>query len=145
MRDKRTPKDVCGEASLELELISFFRASTVSRLHSCVWSFSACLACFARRTKKRETARSREQGIGGNVQPCKTGSYHSYPSWREGGWLLSLSYVNERSAVPAFKSLSSVKRLIEKCLVYIHSNTLLNWYTFWIELLNNMTREKMQL
>ena len=112
---------------LELVLISFFRASTVSRLHSCVWSFLACLARFAQRTKKRETARSREQGIGGNAQPCKTGSYRSYPSGREGGGgLLSLSYVNERSAVGkistvlAFKSLSSVKRLIEKCIVYIY-------------------------
>ena len=115
---------------LELVTISFFRASTVSRLHSRVWGFLACLARFARRTKERETARSREQGLGGNAQPCKTGSYRSYPSWRErgggGGWLLSLSYVNERSAVGkistvlAFKSLSSVKRLFEKCLVYMY-------------------------
>ena len=48
------------------------------------------------------------------------------PRGGKGGWLLSLSYVNERSAVgkistvPAFKSLSSVKRLFEKCLVYIY-------------------------
>ena len=111
---------------LELELISFFPC-----LYRLAPSFMrvvilACLARFAQRTKKRETARSREQGIGGNAQPCKTGSYRSYPSWREGGWLLSLSYVNERSAVGkistvlAFKSLSSVKRLIEKCIVYIY-------------------------
>ena len=120
----------------------FFRASTVSRLQSCLWSFLACLARFAQRTKKRETARSREQGIGGNAQPCKTGSYRSYPSWREGGWLLSLSYVNERSAVGkistvlAFKSLSSVKRLIEKCIVYIYGRFIVT--RFWTGTLSGL-------
>ena len=83
----------------------FFRASTVSRLHSCVWSFLACLARFAGRTKKRETARSWEQGVSSNAQPCKTGSYCSYPSEAQ-------SEKYRRS----FKSLSSVKKLIQKFL-----------------------------
>ena len=57
------------------------------------------------RTKKRETARSWEQGVSSNAQPCKTGSYRSYPSEAQ-------SEKYRRS----FKSLSSVKRLIQKFL-----------------------------
>ena len=111
--------------SLELELISFFRASTVSRLHSCVWSFSACLARFARRTKKRETARSREQGLGRNAQPCKTGSYRSYPSEAQ-------SEKYRRS----FKSLSSVKRLIEKFLYMYRRFIITRFWTGTLSRLN---------
>ena len=140
---------------LELELISFFRASTVSRLHSCVWSFLACLARFAQRTKKRETARSREQGIGGNAQPCKTGSYRSYPSWWEGG-VAFISFIRKRKKrsrknidCPGFQILEFCQKVNWKMyslhIWTIHSNTLLNWYTFWIELLNSMMREKTQL
>ena len=64
------------------------------------------------------------------------------PRGGKGGWLLSLSYVNERSAVGkistvlAFKSLSSVKRLIEKCIVYIYGRFIVT--RFWTGTLSGL-------
>ena len=110
-----------------------------------------CLARFARWTKKRKTTCSWEQSIGSNAK-LENWLISLLPLGAGRGWLLSLSYVNERSAVgkisKVFQILEFCQKINWKISLYvwtIHSNTLLNRYTFWIELLNSMMREKTQL
>ena len=135
---------------LELELISFFRASTVSRLHSCAWWFSACLVRFARRGLKRERLL-----VAGNkalvVMQSRVKLVRIALISRGGKGVAFISKRKKRS-----QKISTVFQILEFCpksnwkmsslhVQTIHSNTLLNCYTFWVELLNSMMREKTQL